>query len=1076
MRHYKRWQKRLTEDPYNAIFGASNDMLAGKGVKDWMWVNNRFPKWMLREMEHIKEFIKDSTGEHDKKAAGEEEPKRAHSRTSSQFPNSSTTATRFDRNDKTGIASPSDLRRPREQPYHETFGEKSPTQEKALVRPLKQNRVDIVAASVEPVGKETDANGAHSYPPPTDIATHNKEASARESAFIEQFLTTTTDHQAPTAKDQVRESTWQQTALQRRALQNLAPQPNLSSATDVGTLHEATSRLSSHVKPTSATAECKDVRVDSEVRNHRGESSTTPETTNQTRKDVPQSTSQKLSQLPKHDIDFINADEIRAAIKAKARKLQSNEDRAAKRKSLEEAFQTAKEPENVDIMIEAKIVNDQMIRRLERELCEPERHSQASAPSMEKHAPSVTNSVNIPVESSIDRIRKWIEQGGAVFASHFWQDPTEETDEKKTRLFFDKTLARIRKSRLAMRQIIEDLETDIPASEPLLRRMKQDEDLLDAAIQALRTRSGDSIVQGLSPKKIRAIQTLRLKIEDTDRELETAYIALIKSTRPDLVAAATSAFKRRLAVASQIVQKNAHFTRYLLWGLQARLEDTGVNKDVLSNYKAVANSLLTLRDTQIALARLIDRAMSVYGVEALKPMDSINSLMEHPGSTSHEVVYTSASPAVIRSSQLNKAQIRADIATEERLASEVEAQKMAMQRLSDDGYAHATQSSPLKSKEESDDLAHRLFRPSGPVSESLTKGTSAHALETEEAAKKASHDANLVQEVRAAYEDTYGPITVGHTQLAKAAEEVKNETEIGTKQFDMLKDDPVTTSAHAISPQLPETPVETCGITNAFNESTTKPTAGPSPVQTNEVAKPLSTPHTDSASPDQIAIATNSNTSCDPLASESSDNNPDLSKLPTHYTILLYNPQTDSVTVSTSTSPPPRDITPTITLPQALANLDAPAKFVPYIPDELEIVSANKDMLVLRNWIATLDGAATRPDSLSSAAKSVRDDAKRSKRDVNPIDGTARLSPTGYVGPEESQEQFEKEFEERRQAAEKITVAQSTSDVNRQASNRSQTAPKEAGKGGAGSVVKTAIWAAATCYVFGVIGEIVSGP
>jgi hypothetical protein len=50
LQQYKRWTKRLREDPYQAIFGASNDMLSGKGLKDWEWVHRSFPKWMLREM------------------------------------------------------------------------------------------------------------------------------------------------------------------------------------------------------------------------------------------------------------------------------------------------------------------------------------------------------------------------------------------------------------------------------------------------------------------------------------------------------------------------------------------------------------------------------------------------------------------------------------------------------------------------------------------------------------------------------------------------------------------------------------------------------------------------------------------------------------------------------------------------------------------------------------------------------------------------------------------------------------------------------------------------------------------
>jgi hypothetical protein len=83
---------------------------------------------------------------------------------------------------------------------------------------------------------------------------------------------------------------------------------------------------------------------------------------------------------------------------------------------------------------------------------------------------------------------------------------------------------------------------------------------------------------------------------------------------------------------------------------------------------------------------------------------------------------------------------------------------------------------------------------------------------------------------------------------------------------------------------------------------------------------------------------------------------------------------------------------------------------------------------------------------------------------VNPIDGTARLSPTGYVGPEESAEHLERECEERRQAAGRFKGKDS---------ERDEKPRKERRWGGAG-VVKTAIWVAGVCYVAGVMGEIAS--
>ena len=59
---FQRWKRRLAEDPYNAIFGASEDLLKGKGLKNWDWVHKSFPKWMLDEM-GVEERLKRGDGE-----------------------------------------------------------------------------------------------------------------------------------------------------------------------------------------------------------------------------------------------------------------------------------------------------------------------------------------------------------------------------------------------------------------------------------------------------------------------------------------------------------------------------------------------------------------------------------------------------------------------------------------------------------------------------------------------------------------------------------------------------------------------------------------------------------------------------------------------------------------------------------------------------------------------------------------------------------------------------------------------------------------------------------------------------
>ena len=67
------------------------------------------------------------------------------------------------------------------------------------------------------------------------------------------------------------------------------------------------------------------------------------------------------------------------------------------------------------------------------------------------------------------------------------------------------------------------------------------------------------------------------------------------------------------------------------------------------------------------------------------------------------------------------------------------------------------------------------------------------------------------------------------------------------------------------------------------------------------------------------------------------------------YTILVHDPDTGKLSLTTSTSVVPRDLPPVIPLHEALSQLDQPAKFIPHIKDDLEIVTAKKDMLILRD-------------------------------------------------------------------------------------------------------------------------------
>lgn len=48
LKHYKLWKRKIEADPYKALFGASESMLNGKGLKYWR-SNGSIPEWLSRE-------------------------------------------------------------------------------------------------------------------------------------------------------------------------------------------------------------------------------------------------------------------------------------------------------------------------------------------------------------------------------------------------------------------------------------------------------------------------------------------------------------------------------------------------------------------------------------------------------------------------------------------------------------------------------------------------------------------------------------------------------------------------------------------------------------------------------------------------------------------------------------------------------------------------------------------------------------------------------------------------------------------------------------------------------------------
>ncbi|KAH7072393.1 hypothetical protein FB567DRAFT_201959 [Paraphoma chrysanthemicola] len=1094
LQHYDRWRKRLQDDPYKTLFGASNDMLSGKGLRDWEWVHKTFPKWMLRELDV------DETSQNPKKDASTPSryPKKvevvdnndgARKAREPHFPEPSFRTRQFERDGPSGIVSPSDLRRPREGAHVKVVGKASgdsATDTNAASAKAASDAATIVVPPSPALNTTFEKDFGVEDASGTTTRTPKQEAEARESSFIEEFLSNQANK--PMSDNTISEtaSAWRQTALQRRAasgsITRSTPRPSLTAKP---TSNASSSTLQNDLPPVEApeigtlrSLQAKSKNVEWLIQQ---ESRSVSDAT-KTQSDVigTRDPSQILSQLPKDDIDFLSASDIRATMGAKRSRLPTDEQRQAERENLEKAF-AAQDLPGIDSMTETGIINNQLVRRAEREMRETQADPQEKPFEPTESSTNQAATSDGPMETSIDRMKKWLENKGAIFAQHFWQDPTEEANVTKTRLYFDKAAHYLKKGQAATRQITDDLERDLPASKALLSRLKSDEEAVDLAIHRLRQRSLSGTAEGLSPRKIRKVQSLRLRFQQTNNELEKAYETLREIAGSDAAKNATGSFKRRLTVASKVLHKNAQLLRMLMWSLQTRLEDSDMDRKILPNYKVLADNLLSLRDTQMTLLRLVERAMLVYGVA---PQSADGHIVEEAKGLHNEF------------DNCEEPFVRARLAADAHLINEIKAHKSAAQTHSDGDHSLPPKTNRSANLEEPSPLAHSLFRPFGPVIDKLgSKEASELAAEKAvEDRERLLSDARLVAEIRKAYEDSYGPITEDHVQLVAGPGKGSEDDVRMQKSFTMLKEDPINapnmelTTPSDIEPisvltssQTPSVETENAdGLESIDSANTSKDASttsldesilASSEIKSEQTLPSFDTPESpnrnsivESTSTSEVeghSIASSQNTA-DNSAAEADETATTAStaNVPTHYTIIIRDPQNDTLSITTSSTNPPRDTSPALPLHQALAALDSPAKFIPYITSGFEVVSANKDILVLRDALDTT--ASTRLFETVSASTSEPSYAEG--RTVNPIDGTTRLSPTGYVGPEESAEHLEREFDERRQAAGRF---------NGKERERDEKPRKEKQKGGAG-VVKTAIWVAGVCYVAGVVGEIAS--
>jgi hypothetical protein len=294
---------------------------------------------------------------------------------------------------------------------------------------------------------------------------------------------------------------------------------------------------------------------------------------------------------------------------------------------------------------------------------------------------------------------------------------------------------------------------------------------------------------------------------------------------------------------------------------------------------------------------------------------------------------------------------------------------------------------------------------------------------------------------------------------------MKKEQGIVVQKFSMLKDDPSSAAAtNPVNFTASELRFSVSGVSGGsphFVSLHGRPGSRiHDVVEAHEIPKAVQDAAPATQTPDTNAQATETTSSPTPSAN-----------LPTHYTILIHDPQTDKLSLTTSTSGPLRDTLPVLPLHQALAALDQPAKFIPYITEGLEVVTAKKEMLVLRDALDTTSSSTKPFETVTASSASRGGMYVHTRGTVNPIDGTTRLSPTGYASPEESQEQLKEDFDERREMARAIGIKTA---VDRSFKQGQERVKKEKSGRGVG-LAKTAIWAAAGCYVVGVLGELASG-
>ncbi|KAF2636931.1 hypothetical protein P280DRAFT_521833 [Massarina eburnea CBS 473.64] len=1023
LKHYEMWKKKIEHDPYKALFGASETMLSGKGKGlSWDWVNQTLPRWMAREMGL------------DKGEGGKGES------TSMDKPKFRTT--KFERNSWTaGIDSPSDSRRVREQ--------STPSQ------PTEPPPTELSQETAFPSQKLKDTN--ESAPAEQGTQDRSKDATARETSFIEEFFSDPPPTKRPVARSETPSSEWRQTSIERRASTGRTYVPISDDTT--------TNR-------TKLQEEAEKPQIQNEYPSSRPEPR------------------RNLSD----DLDSLSAEDVRASM---GRIKSPHVDPREARDKLNEEDTTHREDTELHSRILQKLLDDEHVRRHERELRQETEAAQASSTSttfdnlikeeaiseLPKDDENVSNQhpqVSV-LETGLDFMHRWLHAGGNAITQTFFQDPVDVlADQNRLQEgissdpFFKGIVSGIQKSRRATWQVKFDLEEDIKASKPLIERLTNNEkSVMFAAGIISGSAPAGTKTEKTTEDRVRVLKRDLLATDDEFRKACEAIDGMDTSTPP------SEALARRLRIAADVLRKNSKLTRVMIFGLQTHLESAEGQPS--HRTRDLAHRLLALQDTQLALVRLVSRRMQNLGVSPAPDKETPAQVQE--ATTTATAFPEPKMPDSISGFTVNyeaSAKTRARKAlADAKLASEVSNLKAAMKGLSDDGYSRKPKPVEESLLDTPNPLSHSLFRPFGlPLgSLSMDIGTGVKFATQRKADKK------LVDEVKNAYEDVHGTIAVDNQQVP--------ETEVSTE----------TATQHAEKDEK--------SSDDAQIDVSTKDTSATNVDQAIPIAAEPKDP-VPTLDPISTEVAEADCTPSEPVdeSSSTSDSTSDTFTAPPkgftpEYRIYCHDPTTDELILSPYPYDVPSSTTDTIPFHIALTTLSQPSKFIPHLPHGHEVIAASSDMLIMRSTpdarpseriieavrIPTSSSDSQPSEVSEGTAATGEAQGNEWQPGINPIDGTTRLSPTGFVG---NSLDVEREFEERRKAAgehmEKfgshIADSEGSSvqkQVGRKANQKEEKETekertekdKKQGRVGVGGVAKTAIVAGAWCYVVGVVAELV---